>query len=153
MRLKKTYDTLTTLPFGKWLFSRCISFMVPYSGTVKPKIVELKEGFCHLTIKDRRKIRNHLGSIHAIALMNAGEMVTGIPLMYTLPESGRAIITHLEMDYKKKARGELHCYCQFELEKGSYEQDEIALYGEIKDSRDDTVALSKAVWKVDAQMP
>jgi acyl-coenzyme A thioesterase PaaI-like protein len=149
MKLKKIYDVLAPLPLGTWLVTRCFSLAAPYSGTVKPHIIELRDGFCHVSIKDRRRIRNHLRSVHAIALMNLGEMITGLPLTYTLPENARAILTHMEMDYKKKARGELHGYCRFKLEKEDYEQEDIELTGEIKDKQGDTVAVSRAIWRVD----
>jgi len=149
MKLKKIYDVLTPIPLGNWVVNRCFSLAVPYSGTVRPRIIELREGFCHVSIKDRRRIRNHLRSVHAIALMNLGEMITGLPLTYALPEKARAILTHIEMDYKKKARGELHGYCRFTLEKEDYEQEEMELTGEIQDKQGDIVAVSRAIWRVD----
>jgi acyl-coenzyme A thioesterase PaaI-like protein len=83
------------------LFSR----MVPYSGSVGPRIRLLEPGHCRVEIPDRRSNRQHLGSVHAIALMNVAEMASGMAMMSGLPEGIRGIVTNISIEYLKKARG------------------------------------------------
>ena len=55
----------------------------------------------------RRAVRNHLKSIHAIALANLGEFTTGLSLISLLDNKSNAILTKIEVVYLKKARGTL----------------------------------------------
>jgi acyl-coenzyme A thioesterase PaaI-like protein len=93
------------LPGGSWLFSKIFGFIVPYSGSVAPRIRVLAPGHAEVEIPDRRSNRQHLGSVHAIALMNLAEMTSGLAVMAGLPPTVRGIVTSLSMIYHSKARG------------------------------------------------
>ena len=104
-KLLELWRRLSRLPGGSWLFSKLFGFMVPYSGSVHPHICVLEPGHAEVEILDRRSNRQHLGSIHAIALMNLAEMTSGLAMMAGLPPTVRGIVTTLSMTCHKKARG------------------------------------------------
>lgn len=93
--------------FGRWLFSVGIGLAAPYSGTIGARVVELAPGRNVLTLRDRRKVRNHLRSIHAAAMLNLCELTGGLLAIVSIPADARMIVTHLEIDFLKKARGVL----------------------------------------------
>ena len=142
------WDRLSKLPFGKRLFSYLIGWLVPYSGTVGVRVQELGEGHSTILLPDRRRVRNHLSSIHAIALMNVGEIAGGLPMIYTLPPGGRAILTGIKMEYLKKARGPITATCRFTLPK-PIKKETLHLESLLKDASGVLVAKAHAEWLVD----
>lgn len=103
--LLRLWRRLHWLPGGSWVFSRIFGWRVPYSGSVRPHVRVLAPGHAEVEIPDRRANRQHLGSIHAIALLNAAEQASGLALLTGLPDGIRGIVTRISMEYLKKARG------------------------------------------------
>jgi acyl-coenzyme A thioesterase PaaI-like protein len=145
--LRLYWSRLSSLPGGRWLFSRLLSSLVPYTGSIGACVRTLEPGHCVVTLRSRRKVHNHLKSVHAIALCNLGEMATGLALMGSLPDQTRGILSGLCIEYLKKARGRLtaECYCEVpeSNEKRMYE-----ISGEIRDGENDLVATVKASWLI-----
>jgi len=104
-RLLRLWNRLSPLPGGQWLFAQVFGRMVPYSGSVGPRIRHLEPGYCRVEIPDRRSNRQHLGSVHAIALLNVAEQASGMAMLAGLPDGVRGIVTNISMEYLKKARG------------------------------------------------
>jgi len=146
----EAWRRLSPLPFGigKRIFSRFVGSMAPYTGTIGALVLALEPGFARVTLRDRRKVRNHLNSIHAVALMNLGELVTGVALMSSLPAGSRGIVTDLAMTYKKKARGALLAEARVDPPTSPGKHDFVVV-GSIRDAAGDEVAEARATWRID----
>lgn len=106
------WKQLENKPAGKWLFARILQMGIPYTATVSPKVLVVEPGFARVEMDDRRRVRNHLASIHAIAIANIGELSGGLAMTATLPQDVRSILTALHVEYTKKARGKLTAECR-----------------------------------------
>lgn len=145
--LRKYWGICSSKPLGKWLFSRAVGFIAPYSGSISAKVDQLEPGMGVVTLQEHRRIRNHLVSVHAIALVNLAEMVTGLTLMNSLPKNTRGILTAIQMQYVKKARGLLTATCICEIPQTN-EAVELKITGEIKNEQGEVVATAIATWLI-----
>lgn len=142
------WDRLSPLPGGRILFSKFIGRAVPYSGTIGAVVEELQAGHVVVTLRDRRAVRNHLRSIHAIALANLAELSSGLALNTALPPDCRGICTRFEVEYLKKARGTLRSECRVTLGPITEKRVETVAV-EVKDASGQVVCTARAHWLVD----
>jgi acyl-coenzyme A thioesterase PaaI-like protein len=147
MNIAPLWNRLSRLPGGRRMFSTMLGRMAPYTGSISPRVEELRAGYARVSMRDRRKVRNHLKSVHAIALMNLAEVSSGLALVYSLPPEGRAILTGLSIDYTKKARGTLTAEATIEVP-GTVERSEYEFRSVIRDEAGDVVAMATARWLV-----
>jgi acyl-coenzyme A thioesterase PaaI-like protein len=145
--VRTAWDTLHRVPGGKKLFSQFIGRAAPYTGTIGATVLELRRGFARTELRDRKIIRNHLRSIHAIALANFAEVTSGVAMVYGLPDDARGILTGLSMEYLHKARGTLSGTCEFTPPPDAQRRD-IILEPQIFDAGGTLVARAKAHWRI-----
>ncbi len=103
--IKLAWDMLSGMPGGKSVFSKLVGRMAPYTGTINATVTVLRAGYAEVQMVDRRAVRNHLDCVHAVALANLAELAGNVALAYSLPDDARFIVSGMEIEYLKKARG------------------------------------------------
>jgi acyl-coenzyme A thioesterase PaaI-like protein len=146
-QLLNVLKRLSAIPGGRFLFNRIIARQIPYSGTIGARLVVLEPGYAKFVLKDRKSIRNHLDSIHAVALTNFGELTSGLALNTGLPANVRAIVTRITTEYVKKARGTLVAECRCELPTVTEDMD-YPIEALITDQELDLVAKVRVMWRL-----
>ena len=104
-------------------------------------------GRVRVSVRDRRAIRNHLHSVHAVALVNLGELATGLAMVGALPSTVRGILVGLEVAFHKKARGSLAATCSCTVPHVTEDLEQPAV-AEIRDESGDVVATVTARWRL-----
>ena len=90
---------------GRWLFSRGVGRFAPYTGTIGARVETLERGRSVVAMRDRKAVRNHLRSIHAVALTNLIELSGSLSIIASMHPDTRMIPIRLESEFVKKARG------------------------------------------------
>jgi len=129
------------------VFSWLLAWLVPYTGTVRPYVLELLPGHAKVRMADRRAVRNHLRSIHAVALANLAEVTSGLALTSALPASARGIPISLAITYLKKARGTLIAQADVRIPDASREA-EYDFESVISNAAGETVARATVRWRI-----
>jgi len=138
---------LKNVPGGGAVMGRLVGNMAPYTGTIRAEVLELRQGYAKVRMADRRAVRNHLNSVHAVALINLGEMGTGLAMTASMPADARGIVTHLGMDYLKKSRGPITCACTVP-EVSSTERKEYDVTADLTNEAGEIVAKITARWMI-----
>ena len=147
MNLISHWNRFKNLPGGKWLFSKALGFWIPYTGTMGARVVEFESGHAKLELPYCRRVRNHLDSVHAVALMNLAELTSGLAMVGGLPPHLRGILVQFRIEYLKKARGPLHAEvrCSIPTEAATVTR-EVPV--EIQNAENDTVCRAVATWQI-----
>lgn len=140
------WQRLSRWPGGSRLFSLGLGLIAPYSGSIGARVEEIRHGYARVSLRDRRRVRNHLHSIHAIALINLGEIATGLAVLSSIGSEMRGIVLALHADYLKKARGRLVATAEFRLPAELGDNTACEVEAELRDAEDEVVAVVRATW-------
>lgn len=114
-RVLRAFRTASRLPGGRALFSQAFRFVAPYFRTIPATIREVDPGRAVVDMRHLPWVRNHLGTVHAIALCNLAELSMGLAAEATVPATHRWIPKGMEVAYRAKARGTMHAVAILDL--------------------------------------
>ena len=102
------WQRLESKPLGKALFSRFLCFKAPYFSTIAPRFEELRPGLARVSMRKRRAVTTHIGTVHAIAMCNLAELAAGTMTEVSIPDSMRWLPKGMQVEYLKKAVGTMY---------------------------------------------
>ena len=104
----KAWQKHSASPLGRWFFARMVCRRAPYFATIRPRFVELRTGLCKVAMQRHRRVENHLGSIHALALGNLCELAAGMVTEVTTPPGTRWVPRGMTIEYLRKAESDVY---------------------------------------------
>ena len=87
--------------------SLLIGRTVRYAGTSNIYIEKLTTTESIMRLKNKKKVQNHIGSIHAAAMALLAESATGLLVGMNVPDSSIPVIKTLHVDYLKRCQGDI----------------------------------------------
>jgi acyl-coenzyme A thioesterase PaaI-like protein len=89
------------------VLSKAFGTVVPMVGTagISYDLVTTEKVIC--SIKNRRKMQNHIHGVHAVAMALLAETATGFVVGMNIQPDGMVLIKSLKVEYKKVAKGDL----------------------------------------------
>ena len=106
------WQRLGRLPLGDRLFSVAFGRKAPYFASIRPRFTVVEPHHVELVIPDRRRVHNHLGTVHAIALCNGLEAAMGALAEVSIPRGRRWIPKAMEVSYTAKADSDITCIAE-----------------------------------------
>jgi acyl-coenzyme A thioesterase PaaI-like protein len=141
-----SYQKITGFPGGQYLFNKLIGFKAPFFARIHPNVLELKSALSVVEMKDRRSIRNHIGSVNAGAMCTLAELSGGLALDAAIPHDLRWLPRGMAVAYLKKAKGTLIARCEFDLQ--IIHEGDIVIPLEIKDPGNDIVFTAEITFYI-----
>jgi acyl-coenzyme A thioesterase PaaI-like protein len=150
------YDRVSRLPQGRRLFSLLFSLKAPYFASVRPRFTELRPNHAELVIRKRRRVQNHIGTVHVIAICNGLEAAMGALAEATVPAGKRWIPKGMEVSYAAKATSDITCVAETDPEQWTGDDPDLPV--RVRGVRDDGTVVVEGVirlWVTDkpAQNP
>jgi acyl-coenzyme A thioesterase PaaI-like protein len=96
-------------PLGRQLFSAYAARKAPYFATISPLINTLEPNHCEILLRKRKRVQNHIGTVHVIAIANGLEMAMGFLAEASIPKHLRWIPKGMELSYPAKAPTDIRC--------------------------------------------
>ena len=137
------YERVSRLTQGRLLFSRLFTLKAPYFATVRPRFVELRPNYAELVIRKRRRVHNHIGTVHVIAICNGLEAAMGALAEATIPPGKRWIPKGMQVDYTAKATSDITCIAETDAE--AWTGDDPDLPVRVRGVRDDGTVVVEGV--------
>jgi acyl-coenzyme A thioesterase PaaI-like protein len=100
------------LPAGDRVFSRVFALRAPYFGSIRPRFTVIAPNHAELLVPDRRRVHNHIGTVHAIALCNGLEAAMGALAEASIPAGKRWIPKGMQVSYTAKASSDITCIAE-----------------------------------------
>lgn len=85
------------------LFARSVKF----TGTAGIKVEALTERSATVSLKNKKTVQNHIGSVHAVAGILIAESATGYVVGMNIPDTSVPVIKTIKADYVKRAKGDM----------------------------------------------
>ncbi|RPH13044.1 MAG: DUF4442 domain-containing protein [Alteromonadaceae bacterium TMED7] len=140
--------------YPQWLARRLLTWMFRYkvklAGTAKVDI--LSTDFMTVTFrqKNRKKVQNHIGSVHAAAMALLAESATGFIVGVNLPGDKIPVIKSMTLQYVKRATGDMQATARLtpeQLEKlHTLEKGDITVDVVVTDAKGIEPVLCEMVW-------
>jgi acyl-coenzyme A thioesterase PaaI-like protein len=137
------YNRLAKYPGGRWLFSKLVSWKAPYFASIGGVFKQLRSGFVEVHLKKRRKVHNHIGTVHALAIGNLCELAAGTLIEASIPKKLRWIPKGMTISYLKKAATDLRAICAIDAPE-QLQPGELQMKVEVFD-RNDVIVVSAVI--------
>ncbi len=89
------------------LYTLLFNSQVRYAGLSGIRIEEWNSSNAKVSIKNRWRVQNHIGGVHACAMSLLAETATGIVFGRNVPDSHIPLIQSMKVSYLKRSTGDL----------------------------------------------
>jgi acyl-coenzyme A thioesterase PaaI-like protein len=92
-------------PLARTARTALLRRFVPFVGTARLDIVELSSERCVVVVRNRPRVRNHIGTLHAAAVTLVAESASGLVVGLNVPDDRAPVMKSLRVEFKKRTKG------------------------------------------------
>jgi acyl-coenzyme A thioesterase PaaI-like protein len=108
-KFRKIVNKVNKAPRGmrSFLLTKIFCTTVKFANTASIKLVSVTHTQAVLTLENKKKVRNHIGGIHAIAAALLAESATGIVFGMNVLDSSVPLLKSMTIHYQRRMKGNL----------------------------------------------
>ncbi|GAA4771413.1 hotdog fold domain-containing protein [Citricoccus nitrophenolicus] len=106
------FRRMARLPGGHRLFTAAFTRRAPYFGSAHLQVRAMEPHYGEVHVPLRRSTRNHIGTLHVMAVCNGLEAAMGLLAEATVPPGMRWLPKGMEVEYLAKAPGDVICVAE-----------------------------------------
>jgi uncharacterized protein (TIGR00369 family) len=108
-RLSNAVSQIQRLPAftHQFAMSKLFGNKIKYAGHSGIRFEALSAHECIVSIKNNKKVQNHIGGIHAAAMALLAETATGFVFGMNVPDSKLPLIKKMDIDYVRRSTGDM----------------------------------------------
>jgi acyl-coenzyme A thioesterase PaaI-like protein len=107
-------------PLRRWVRNYALGRAVPLVGTCKLDYVAITEHRVEIHLRNHYRIRNHLGQIHAGAMILLAESATGFVVGRNLPDTSVPLIKTITTHFRRRTLGNMRAVATLTDEQIAY---------------------------------
>ena len=108
-QLAKVVDKLQSKPkfIRGWLLDFALGSTIKFIGTAGLNCQTLTQEKAVFKLKNRKKVQNHIGTVHAAATSLVAETASGMVVGMNIPDDKIPVLKTMHIDYVKRSNGNL----------------------------------------------
>jgi acyl-coenzyme A thioesterase PaaI-like protein len=103
-------------PVRQRLQTLLLGNIVPFLGTARLRFEEVTQERVVVSVKNRKRVQNHIKGVHAAAMALLAETATGFAVGMNLPDDKLPLIKTLKVDYLKRSQGDMRAVAELRPE-------------------------------------
>lgn len=107
-------------PIRTFALSKAMGHVIKFVGTSGLRFDKLTPTECIVVIPNRKKVQNHIHSVHAAAMGLLAETATGFMTGLSVPDNRLIVIKSMKLEYLKQASGDMTAIASFSDEQVEY---------------------------------
>ena len=86
--------------------------VVPFLGTAGMRFETVSSPRVVVSVRNKRKVQNHIKGVHAAAMALLAETATGFVVGMNLPDSRLPLLKSMKIDYVKRSSGDMRAVAE-----------------------------------------
>jgi len=145
--LEKLVKTFGAFP---WLLSYVLGRTVKFVGTTGIRYEKFNRDEIVLSIKNRNRVQNHIGQVHAMVMALLAETATGMMVGINIPKGKTPLLKSIDCAYVRRSSGKITVRTDFDDERRAVlekeDKGEVEFKLDAVDQTGEVVAQYRAVW-------